>query len=135
MVDLVSGMPKPPPPPPTDQFNPELTKCVCGKYVPVVSCEVAWSGYTNYVVALCQEHRKDLGDMARVVCPRCKSLVLLVSPHKDKQGFEFKKGGVYHVEACPGCRPGLRDSAIVEKIVFYKRNNILYDKGTNQLLT
>lgn len=131
MIDLARQMPKAPTPGVSDRLNPEKCPCVCGKYVPVSSCSVAWSGFINYVVSLCPSCEKDLADCARVVCPRCKVIVLLIKPYKDRHGFEFKKGGVYHVQSCPVCVPGVSHSAIAEKIMFYKQRGILYCEDTS----
>lgn len=134
MVALIQSMPSAPVPAVADRFDPTKVPCVCGRYVPVAECSVAWSGFTNYLVALCPEHLQSLRECSRVVCPRCKTIVLLLEPFKDKHGFEFKKGAVYHVEACPICRPGLLKSAIVEKIVFYKQRGILYCEADQLIL-
>ena len=113
----------------SEGWDPGKVPCVCGKYMPITECEVAYSGYVNYVVALCPDHRKDLADYARVVCPRCHMLVLLIKPQTDQHGFEFRRGGVYHVERCRFCAPGTDHAAIVEKKLFYNRTKVVYDRG------
>lgn len=129
MLDWLKRLPVPPwhlsP-----EWDPGQVPCVCGKYLAIGECRVEYSGHVNYVVALCEDHRKDLADYARIVCPRCKMLVLLVKPQKDRFGFEFKRGGVYHVERCRFCAPEVSSAAVVEKILFYKRNGIAYDNGS-----
>lgn len=112
-----------------ERWDPTQIPCVCGKYLPIGQCRMAYSGYVNYVVALCEDHRKDLHDYARVVCPRCKMLVLLIKPQRDKHGFEFKRGHVYHVERCRFCAPQVDHAAIVEKKLFYNARKIVYPHG------
>lgn len=129
MLALIQQMPVPPMPDIEERFDPTKVPCVCGKYVLIQDCKVAWSGFTHYVVALCPDHLKDLRDMSRVVCPRCKTLVMLLDPHEEANGFVFAKGGTYHVEACPICSPGLKKSAIAEKIIFYKQRKVPYCNG------
>jgi hypothetical protein len=128
MLELLQQMPVSPPYL-HERWDSGKVPCVCGKYMPVAECEVEFSGYVNYCVALCEEHRKDLREYARIVCPRCKMLVLLVKPQKNKHGFEFKKGGVYHVERCRFCAPEVNCAAVVEMKVFYNARNIPYPPG------
>jgi hypothetical protein len=120
-----------PPPPLREDRDPAKTACVCGAFVNTASCHVAYSGYVNYVVALCSQCRKDLKDYARVICPKCKTLALLIKPHRDPHGFTMLQGRCYHVEHCPTCRPGTDKAPIIEKLLFYKERHLPYDVPRN----
>lgn len=116
-----------PPPPLREDRDPSKTACVCKAFVPITECHIAYSGYVNYIVALCPTCRQGLKDYARVVCPKCKTLVLLIKPHKDPHGFSMLRGQCYHVEHCPTCRPGTDKAPIIEKLLFYKERRLPYD--------
>ena len=127
MIRALLALPRVKTPYISPEVDPTKVPCICGKYMPVSDCTVAWSGYTNYVVALCPDHLRDLAEYARVVCPRCRMLVALLKPHKEKTGFVVERGKVYHVEKCRFCDPESEKSGIVEKIVFYRARKIPYD--------
>lgn len=109
-------------------FDPHKVKCVCGARVDTRDCRVRFSGHVHYVEVLCASCRRDLADYGQVVCPRCRRLALLLKPSRDPRGFEIRKGGIYHVEDCPDCHPGVSKSPIIEKLLFYKRNGFPYEK-------
>ena len=109
------------------EWDPGKVPCVCGKFRTIAGCRVAFSGYVNYVVALCDDCGKDLHDYARVVCPRCHMMVLLLKPGTDRNGFEVKKGAVYHVDRCRWCAPEVNCAAILEKKLWLEQRQIPHE--------
>lgn len=125
--EWISALSSLPPPPLHDHLDPQKTACVCGKFVPIAKCKIGYTGYVNYVVALCPDCEKNVAQYSRVVCPKCKTLVLLIKPHRDPHGFQMFAGKHYHVEHCPGCRKGTDKAPIIEKLLFYKERHLPYD--------
>lgn len=125
--EWISALSSLPPPPLREDRDPSKTACVCGKYVEIRHCKVGYTGYVNYVVALCPDCEKHAAKHARVVCPKCRTLVLLIPPHRDPHGFQMLAGKCYHVEHCPGCRTDTDKAPIIEKLLFYKERHLPYD--------
>lgn len=135
-IEALSKMPKLDP----SVVHPSaMIACLCGKLVHTAECRTAYSGYVNYVVALCTDHAPYLTQHTRLICPRCRQIVMFIPPHKDPHGFVYERGATLHVERCPQCRPDLRlpdggyRAPIVEKILFYKERGIPYPRD-NEIL-
>ena len=95
-------------------------RCACNKKV-IHFSEV--QHYNTGVVAgasdsMCQECIRMVPQHALIVCITCKAVVARVAPHRTKSGFEFKARTFYHTNACPGCKPGLASSVLIEKELF-----------------
>jgi hypothetical protein len=109
-------------------LSPNQGQCeFCKKFLPLKDMRIIDSGIIKALEPLCPECAKTFTDQARVVCIPCKMVVLWVDPHKENTGFEFKRKHVYHVEACPVCREGTTQTKVLEKVVFFKENNIPYE--------
>ncbi len=88
----------------------------------------------------CQkEARKD--GIARIICARCakegksNTVVALVHPCKDKDGFVFERGAVLHVTQCPNCAPGAEKAEIVERILWKVKNDLPVPGGSSLITT
>lgn len=81
----------------------------------------------NVLVPLCSTCAPDFRKLARIVCCTCKVVVGWLPPHKEKTGFIFEPDGIYHAKACPVCKPDLKKADILEKIIYFKENNIPYE--------
>lgn len=95
-----------------------VVRCACKKECPLTNFPIYNTGYVMAIDNVCPPCRKDFAKMARIVCQNCKLPVMWVSPHKDKNGFEFIARRTYHVTACPTCFPNIRAAIPVEKIYF-----------------
>jgi hypothetical protein len=77
---------------------------------------------------LCFECRNTLKDQARIVCVKCRVVVLWVDPNREAtSGFEFKRRKSYHIQRCPVCAEGLEQAPVLEKVIYYRENNIPFD--------
>lgn len=99
----------------------ELT-CACGKLKPVKDMPLRDSGVVKYLDNICDgcPHQKSESKMAVIVCVGCRQVVARMDPFKDKTGFEFKSGKVYHVDMCPTCG-NVAESTIIEKHIYHRR--------------
>ena len=111
----------------TDPFNPEKAKCLCGHYRLVDSFPLEKTRAVAYPSRVCAPCVRDWAPFARIVCLNCRDLVGVMSPGKERTGFVWERGKHYHVERCAVCTPGLQAAPVLEKILFYRVNNIPYD--------
>jgi len=130
-MNKVSGVFAERPAVPDDKMPPLLSttqgQCeFCKKFVPLVTMPVSNTGIVQAQEPLCKECAPTFKDQARIVCVPCKQVVLWVDPHVEKTGFEFKKGAFYHVDSCPTCKPGITQTKVLEKVVYFKERNIPY---------
>lgn len=117
---------------PDDKLPPLLNsnqgQCeFCKKFTPLISMPVIDTGIVKAQEPLCAECLPTFKDQARVVCTNCKVVVLWVDPHKEDTGFEFKRSHVYHVNKCPKCLPGTKQTQVLEKLIYYKENKIPHE--------
>lgn len=135
MLDFHAAAKRLGPPKPGDPLEgskPAGTEwCACGvKTIPVADLRpmmagvVFWKGRLippfPVLDNICRECRHDrLCDFGRntvrLVCVTCRQIVGNTVPNRFKGGFRFEAGRCYHVDACPGCRPGAAESKCVEK--------------------
>jgi ribosomal protein S27AE len=131
-IEMLASAPPPPLVPIPEERDLTKVRClITREYIPILECAWAYSGHVNYLVAAKAEALREFPKHARVVCPKCKILTLLMPPHKDQHGWEFKPGAHYHVERCPRCVPGTLKAPIIEKLVFYKAMGIPYDRDSS----
>ena len=108
-----------------DQISREsitMQQCACKKLKPVTQFPIYHTGQMRALNTVCKGCEKQFANFARIVCRNCKTPVLFVQAHRDKEGFEFAAGRTYHVTCCPGCNNQAKMVVPVEKIVFdYRR--------------
>lgn len=106
--------------------------CICGKKV-LASPDVLHSLNTgvfnilNDVCKGCEAGEKLDRENARIVCMRCKRVMLRMTPHVDPvTKFEFKAGKTYHLEGCALCDPDPngKEYKIVEVLMWKHKHNI-----------
>lgn len=107
------------PKPVLDEVN--FTECACGKIKPVVELTKRSSGVVTFVDNVCAGCEMHSQGLATIICVKCRRVLGRVKPLKDKLGFEFKAGRVYHVEYCPKCVPGTKKAVLIEMILFYRK--------------
>jgi hypothetical protein len=100
-------------------FNSNVVKGITAKL-----CKDCW----DYVV-------KEGGVF--LVCMKCKEIRKIMEPFKNQySGFEFKKGGIYHLEDCPVCNPEkfVKDNnepipmVIIEEAIYNRKLNEIKNK-------
>ena len=92
--------------------------CACMKEKPVTQkgFHIYQTKYGPVLNNVCQGCERLWKDHPRIVCCRCKTVVLRMEPIKDpKTGFVFERGKDYHIDTCPVCNPGQERSVIIEK--------------------
>lgn len=103
---------------------PEET-CACGKVVPVSQLEMLDTGVFRTIGDVCKgcKHGHDLDKTtAKIVCARCKRVIVRVTPSRDKTGFEFKAGKSYHLSECKLCTPEIERCPIIEKVIWDRKH-------------
>ena len=109
-------------------LNPNNGQCeMCKKFLPLKDMPVVNTGIVLAQEPLCVECQQTLKDQARIACTSCRLVVLWVDPHKEPSGFEFQRRKIYHIKHCPFCTKGLQKAQVLEKIVFYRENNIPFE--------
>jgi len=79
-------------------------------------------------VKCARDYRKELEQVARLVCAGCKEVVDMLEPSVEPGGFRIEAGRCYHVAECPCCSSKtLKQSPVVEMILFYKSRGIPYE--------
>jgi len=116
-----------PPPPPLGKHIPwedmQHTRCHCGHLVPKNTLRTYWTGYIYALDNACECCKKDLDQMTKIVCAGCKGRVVArITPHTDKDGFEFKAGDTLHVKSCRFCDTVIKESTIGEKLYYLTHN-------------
>lgn len=85
---------------------PETQTCVCGKQVSLTKLSSLNTGVfltLNDVCKGCKEGARFDQTHARLVCARCKRVIMRIPPSTDKTGFKFEANKSYHVDGCPQC--------------------------------
>ena len=108
---------------PVDPMDLERVTCACGKKVPAFHMRLLRSlRIGTFPDNVCKGCEKELDQYATVVCMRCKTTVARLAPHKDKFGFMFRSGRLYHVRHCPGCSGiDVLGSVILEQAEYQKK--------------
>lgn len=111
----------PPPKKAEPKILPPEEVCACGKKVPIVNLEELDTGVFKIIGDVCKGckagHELD-SKYARVVCCRCKRVVLRINPATDKTGFTFIAGKTYHLSECSLCNPDIERCPIIEKVIW-----------------
>lgn len=114
--------------PEANDILPEYLRCPgCTELVSIDSTRQVNTGVIRIMDCVCTSCRKGLTGKSRIACVTCRQLVGFLDPHKDKTGFEFKPDKYYHVRNCPSCAKDIDKAQIVEKIIYYQKNNIPYE--------
>lgn len=124
MIGILASMP---PVVPQPIIETPKEKCACGKMVHVNSLEALDTGVfktLNDVCVGCKDGKKIDKELARVVCARCKRVIIRLKPAKDVTGFTFEAGRTYHVSECSLCNPSIQRCPIIEKVLWNKRRHV-----------
>lgn len=124
----------PEPEPKKPVIEPPTETCICGKTV-LASPDVLHALNTGVFTTLndvckgCAEGEKLDRENARLVCSRCKRVMLRMEPHVDPHTkFEFKAGKSYHLESCALCDPAPngegKEYKIIEVLLWKNKHNI-----------
>jgi ribosomal protein S27AE len=109
-------------------LNPNNGQCVfCKKFAPMRFMPIINTGIVIAQEPLCPACVDTFKEQSRIVCVKCKLVVLWVDPHKDNTGFTFHRRKSYHIKECPTCAPGITQAQVLEKLVYYKANNIPFE--------
>jgi len=107
-------------------WDPNHIQCYCGKFQPKDSLNIIDTGVIQVIDVTCKDCAELNKDKAIIVCCGCHVPVVWVDPHKEKNGFEFKKGKYYHTRACPTCDEGITSSTVLEQVLYCKKMGIPY---------
>lgn len=124
MVQLLSTLPPAKPLPPVDNTPKET--CVCGHTKLVTDLEMLNTGaflMPNDICKGCKKGKEIDKAAARIVCARCKKVVMRLKPATDKTGFTFLPGKTYHLTECKLCNPSIDSANIVEKTLWDRARN------------
>lgn len=127
-VKLLAGLP----PLPKPIIPKETQTCACGKQVEI---EKLASLNTGVFVTLgdvckgCKEAEEMDRKNARIVCVKCKRVLMHIPPVVDKTGFRFEANKTYHLNGCPQCEPTLdaesrQAHTIIEKAMWNRMHGI-----------
>ena len=130
-------------PPPKKKLETKITKesCVCGKMVDITDLEALNTGLFlthSDVCKGCKEGHQVDQHSARVVCVKCKRVLMHIKPGVDKTGFRIVAGKSYHVPKCPQCMSVFREKydpkiPLIEKVVWNRAHGI--NTGENSKVT
>jgi hypothetical protein len=74
-----------------------------------------------------KDYAREIRQFCRLVCIGCSEVVMVAEPGPEKgSGFVWPAGGCLHVNDCPACKAGVKKSAIIEKLAFYKARGLPY---------
>lgn len=90
-----------------EDFDANMGICACNKRVLLTEFRILNSGLVPVIDNVCMGCRHACRDMAVLACPKCHAVIGRLPAHKDKTGFEFLKGHIYHVDCCIICEPEL----------------------------
>lgn len=63
---------------------------------------------------VCPECEKQYKDAAKVVCWKCRITICRLVPKVLDNGFYIRPRSVLHSDSCNICKPGLKESSIIE---------------------
>lgn len=117
------------PPPEPKVVKPETQTCVCGRHVTYDKLKPVNTGVFhtwNDVCKGCKVGEEYDRTHARLVCARCKRVIMHLPPSVDKTGFRFEANKSYHVESCPQCDATLKKQSftIIEKAMWNRTHGI-----------
>ncbi len=125
-VRLASSLPPPLPKEWHAGALSQYTECMCGKPVTIHELEPLDTGVIRTFSNVCKNCpgaiREDRS-LARVVCCCCKQVVARMAPHTTKAGFRYMANVTYHVDKCAKCHPDLKESMIIEELIFNRKTN------------
>lgn len=120
--------------PPLKKIDLTITKesCICGKTVDITDLEALNTGLFlthSDVCKGCKEGHRIDKNSARVVCVKCKRVLMHIKPGVDKTGFRIVAGKSYHVPRCPQCMSIFREKhdpriPLIEKVVWNRTHGI-----------
>ena len=89
---------------------------VPGRIVPCLLCTKPFimRHYTGAPDQICGECWEVYKDAARVICWKCRVTICRLVPKILDNGFYVRPKTVYHSSACNICKPGLKQSEIIE---------------------
>lgn len=96
----------PPLPKPVEKPLPQT--CVCKKQVTIDKLSSLNTGVfitAGDVCKGCKEGEEYDRKHARIVCVKCKRVLMHIPPVTDKTGFRFEANKSYHLNGCPQCEP------------------------------
>lgn len=112
--------------------KPKLQTCCCGKEVSIDKLEPVNTGVFithNDVCKGCKEGKRLDQTHARLVCAKCKKVLMHIPPGTDKSGFSFEANKSYHLESCPQCdTSGKQNFTIIEKAMWNRTHGIARNK-------
>jgi hypothetical protein len=114
----------------SEEFGLTMGMCACDKRVMLTEFEVLNSSLSPVVDNVCPGCRHATKGMAILACPRCRAVIARIPAHKDKSGFEFKEGKIYHVDCCAVCEYEMiavrgEPTFILEMLHYFKQRNML----------
>jgi len=124
-IDIAKQMPPPVAPKLiTNLDDVRYMHCLCGKRKLCVDMPPRHSGIVAFKDIICRGCVKGVQKWATVVCRRCSQVVLKREPGRDKDGFTFLPGGIYHTLNCASCCPELESTEIIERLLYRRNNNL-----------
>ena len=70
--------------------------------------------YSGEPDQICAECWTTYQDAARIICVKCRVTICRAQPKVLDNGFVIRPRTILHVDACNVCRPGLKQSSILE---------------------
>ncbi len=97
-------------------FEDTESKPLPGAIVPCLMCTRPFlmGPFIGEPDQVCPECYKTYGDTAKVICARCRVTICRLVPKVLDSGFYIRPRAVLHSNACNVCKPGLKESYIVE---------------------
>jgi hypothetical protein len=122
-IGIAKGLPPPRQPKLVTQLNDlNFMRCMCGHSKRKSDLPPRHSGIVHFKDNICRGCISQAKDWATVVCVRCQEVVAKMEPIRAKDGFTFKRNGVYHTLNCASCCPGLESVEIVERILWLRNS-------------
>lgn len=123
------------PPAPAPVTPPETQTCVCKKQVTIDKLAALNTGVFTTLSDVCKgcKEGEDYDKKhARLVCVKCKRVLMHIPPTTDKTGFKFEANKTYHVNGCGQCaaidleegHTEKRAFMVIEKTVWNRKHGI-----------
>lgn len=128
VLPVIDKLPKPEP-----VYNPEFddnkVRCAgCSVWKDVQDFKITDTPVVKGItIPLCESCAPEYKGLSNIVCCTCKVVVGWMKPHKEKLGFVFAPDAYYHIKECPVCKEDLQKADILEKLIYFKDNNIPFD--------
>ncbi len=112
---------------------PQVQTCCCGKEVDLTKLDALNTGVfvtLSDVCKGCKEGKRFDQTHARLVCVKCKKVLMHIPPGVDKTGFSFEANKSYHLEGCPQCNAASKrqNFTIIEKALWNRTHGIARNK-------